>query len=157
MNKPAYVVNLKGSDDTPEKIVKKINSLTYAIEPHAINGEFVSKKEFESLKSVLDKTFKGVEDRVNYNIEHGRKKLSDMRWHGGGSSSAGSSSGYQQVQSGVVNGINTSFTWATAPNVIVVDTGRVIRKVSSDGTINWTGTTTTILSVPPNFDIFAIA
>lgn len=68
--------------------------------------------------------------------------------------SSGGGSGYQ-VPTGTVNGTNQTFTWATAPNVIVVDQGRAMQKVSSDGTVNWTGTTTTILSIAPTFDIYA--
>lgn len=72
-------------------------------------------------------------------------------------SSSGGSSGYQQPSSGVVDGSNQTFVWATAPNVIVVDQGRPMQKVSSDGTVNWTGTTTTTLTIAPNFDIFAVS
>lgn len=68
-----------------------------------------------------------------------------------------SSSGFKLPTSGMANGSNQIFVWATAPNVIVVDQGRTIQKVSSDGTVNWTGTTTTVLSIAPNFDIYAIA
>lgn len=69
--------------------------------------------------------------------------------------STGSAGGYQQPLTGAVNGTNATYTWTIAPNVIVVDQGREMQKVSSDGTTNWTGTTTTVLSVAPNFDIFA--
>lgn len=68
-----------------------------------------------------------------------------------------SSSGFQQPTSGAVNGSNATFVWASAPNVIVVDQGRTMQQVSSDGTVNWTGTTTTVLTIAPNFDIFATA
>lgn len=65
--------------------------------------------------------------------------------------------GYQQPLTGAVNGSNTTYTWTTAPNAISVDQGRVMQKVSSDGTVNWTGTTTTVLAIAPTFDIFGIA
>ncbi len=55
---------------------------------------------------------------------------------------------------GTVDGSNASFTFTSAPSVIVIDQGRVMQKVSSDGTINWTGTTSVTLSTPPNSDIF---
>lgn len=71
-------------------------------------------------------------------------------------SAAGGSSGFQQP-SGTVNGSNQMFVFATAPNVICVDEGRVIQKTSSDGTANWTGTTTVTLAIAPNNDIFGIA
>lgn len=68
-----------------------------------------------------------------------------------------SGSGFQVPTSGAVNGTNNSFTWATAPNVLVVDNGRAMRSTSADGTVNWTGTTTTVLTIAPNNDIFATA
>lgn len=71
------------------------------------------------------------------------------------STSAGA--GFQQPTGGAINGTNLDFTWATAPNAICIDSGRIIQKVSSDGTVNWTGTTTTSLSIAPNFDIYAVA
>lgn len=67
-----------------------------------------------------------------------------------------SGSGYQIPVSGNVDGMNQTFTFATAPTVIVVDQGRVMQRVSSDGNINWTGTTTIVLQVAPNFDIFGL-
>lgn len=70
------------------------------------------------------------------------------------SSSGGGGSGFQTPLSGGLTGTNT---WAIAPNVIAVDQGRIMQKVSTDGTINWTGTTTTVLAVAPTFDIYAIS
>jgi len=67
----------------------------------------------------------------------------------------GSGSGYQ-APTGTVDGVNPTFTFATEPNAIVVD-GVSFRKVSSDSTVNWTGTTVITLSVAPNFDIYAVA
>jgi len=64
--------------------------------------------------------------------------------------------GGYQAPTGTVNGINAVFTFAIAPNAIVVD-NVPLRKVASDGTINWTGTTVITLSVAPNFDIYATA
>jgi hypothetical protein len=76
--------------------------------------------------------------------------------HGGGSSKEGGS-GFQIPTSGPVDGSNKTFIWATAPNVIVVDQGRAMQQTSSDGTVNWTGTTTTVLTNAPNNDIYATA
>ena len=69
--------------------------------------------------------------------------------------STGGSTGYQQP-TGTVNGNNQTFVWATAPKAIVVDQGRTMQQTSSDGTVNWTGTTTTILTIAPTFDIFGV-
>lgn len=66
-----------------------------------------------------------------------------------------SSVGFQTPTSGVVDGNNATYIWATDPNIIVVDEGRAMRKTSSDGTINWTGTTTTVLTIAPTSDIYA--
>ncbi len=57
---------------------------------------------------------------------------------------------------GTVNGINTSFSFVSEPSIIFVDQGRSMQKVSSDGTVNWTGTTNVNLTIPPNFDIYAL-
>lgn len=78
----------------------------------------------------------------------GRKRIS---------STGGGGNGYQAPTSGTVDGVNQTFVWASAPNVIVVDQGRPMQKTSSDGTANWTGTTTTVLTIAPTFDIFATA
>lgn len=60
------------------------------------------------------------------------------------------------ASSGVVNGVNQTFVFLNAPNLLCVD-GVVKRKTQSDGvTANWTGTTTIVLTIAPVFDIFAI-
>lgn len=63
--------------------------------------------------------------------------------------------GYQ-APTGTVNGSNQTFVFAVAPNVINVD-GVDKRKTQSDGTVNWTGTTTVVLTVAPTFDCFGVA
>lgn len=63
--------------------------------------------------------------------------------------------GFQQP-TGTVNGSNAVFVFVSAPNVISVDHA-TFQKTSSDGTANWTGTTTITLAVAPNTDIFGIA
>lgn len=63
--------------------------------------------------------------------------------------------GYQ-VPTGTVNGVNQTFVFTNAPNAIVVD-GMTINATQSDGTVNWTGTTTVVLSVAPNYNIFSVA
>lgn len=66
----------------------------------------------------------------------------------------GSTNGLTKVSAtGTVNGTNTSFTFTIAPQAIFVD-GKVLQQVSSDGTINWTGTTSVTLSIAPTSDIF---
>lgn len=89
---------------------------------------------------------------VNQGIaKTGPSSFSNVTFSGGGSS------GFQQTVSGSVDGSNTIFGFTTAPNAVCVDNGRTIQKVSSDGTVNWTGTTTITLAIAPTFDIFAVA
>ncbi len=96
----------------------------------------------------------GIRNAQSFIYGGTKYQVSEMMHGGGGNTS---SSGYQNPTVGVVNGVNQVYTWATAPSVIVVDQGRPMQKVSSDGTVNWTGTTTTTLAIAPNFDIFATA
>lgn len=76
-------------------------------------------------------------------------------FRGGGSSSA-PTAGFTVLipTAGLVNGTNQTFMFSSAPSVIVLDNGNAMNKVSSDGTVNWTGTTTVVLNQAPNFNIF---
>jgi hypothetical protein len=77
-------------------------------------------------------------------------------WYASTPSSSGS--GFQLPLTGSVNGSNRTFTWATAPNAICVD-GQTLAATTQDSsaTVNWTGTTTTVLTVAPNYSCFAVA
>ncbi len=163
--------------ETAETIANKLNATEGTIEAKVIKdlpkledtvGAVV--KELKTGKTRLD-----AKDILNM---PGKGPL-DQRWHGGGGGLSvvthdatltgngtvssplsvvpSGSTGYQQPTSGVVDGVNTAFDWATAPNVIVVDQGRTMQAISSDGTVNWTGTTTTTFTIAPNFDVFAVA
>ena len=69
----------------------------------------------------------------------------------------GSATGYQAPLSGAVDGSNRSYTFSIAPNVIVADNS-IIRKTASDGTVNWSGTTSIVLNIEaPTRDLFAVA
>lgn len=57
------------------------------------------------------------------------------------------------IATGSVNGINTSFTFTQAPTYIISGHA-VYRKTNSDGTTNWTGTTSVVMTQPPSEDIF---
>ena len=58
------------------------------------------------------------------------------------------------IPTGTVNGSNTTFVFGSAPQVIILDNGNIMNKVSKDGTVNWTGSTTVVLTQAPNFNIF---
>lgn len=84
MAKDPFVINLKKPEDSPEQIANKLNMLHSAVDISVIKGA-LPREEFESYKKNNDKVVAGYEDRVNYNISQGTKKLTDMRYHGAGS------------------------------------------------------------------------
>lgn len=57
---------------------------------------------------------------------------------------------------GAVDGSNRTFIFTTAPSIIVVNQNRMMQKVSSNGNVNWTGTTTVVLQVAPTTDIYGL-
>ena len=68
-----------------------------------------------------------------------------------------SASGFSLLTAtGTVDGSNKDFTFTSAPSIIVVDQGRQMQQTSSDGTVNWTGTTSVSLTVAPNFDVYGL-
>lgn len=85
-----------------------------------------------------------IKDGIRYKVEELMK--------GGGNSTGVSFT--VMMPTGTVNGFNTSFTFTTAPSVIVLDNGNAMNKISADGTVNWTGTTSVVLSQAPNFNIY---
>lgn len=155
--------------DTPKEVVEKINKS---------RGEKIKRSRVEGLDEV-ESIARTSQRQVQNFISLGGNRQTKLQLNGvmvatgadtlnfvGGtlvptgdgttvtytpSSSGGG--GFQAPLSGGLTGTNT---WTTAPNVIVVDGGRAMQKVSTDGTVNWTGTTTTILIINPNFDVFAI-
>ncbi len=171
-----FVVNLKNPEDSPEKIASKLNTLHSSVEPTVIRGGVVSMMQFEEHTKRISKIIETKEDRVNYNNSQGRNKLSDLRYHGAGLSKVTTNttltgdgtignplgvvsggSGFQLPLTGAVNGSNQVYTWKTAPKAIVID-GSVYQATQQDGTVNWTGTTTTIFSLlAPNSSIFSVA
>lgn len=70
----------------------------------------------------------------------------------------GGGSGFQSPLTGSVDGVNRTFTWTTAPSAITVD-GATLQKTEqgSFSTVNWSGTTTTVMAVAPTQSIFAVA
>jgi hypothetical protein len=90
----------------------------------------------------------GTNMTITYTRSYGRNDiLLDASGGGGGSFS-------KLTATGTVNGINTAFTFTSAPSIIIVDGGRAMQKTSSDGTVNWTGTTSITLTLAPNNDIY---
>jgi hypothetical protein len=64
------------------------------------------------------------------------------------------SSGFE-IPTGTVNGTNREFTWLVEHNAISVD-GIILQKTQQSGDTNWSGTTTTTLTVAPVFSIFGL-
>ncbi len=94
---------------------------------------------------VESSTNSGITVRVKGNESTGRLLVSGLTV----------AEGYQTA-TGTVNGVNAIFVFTAAPNVVSIDQVPK-QRVSSDGTVNWTGTTTITLAVAPNFDIYGIA
>jgi hypothetical protein len=86
---------------------------------------------------------------LSYNYANGRNDVTIT------SSSTG---GQILAATGTVNGTNLSFTFTSAPTQLVID-GVAKQKTQSDGTVNWTGTTSITLTgaQAPNFDIYGIS
>lgn len=108
-------------------------------------------KRIQKEKSLDLSHIKGAQTFIKNGVQY---KIEELM-HGAGSSSGGTFSVLIPT-SGVINGINTVFTFASAPSVIVLDNGNAMNRVSADGTVNWTisGTTVT-LSQAPNFNLYA--
>lgn len=126
----------------PDQVVEKINLSEGKIDRDRIEGfdDYTDKKTFKEEIDIL-------KNRIQVVLQ--------IATQGQRTSASSSSSGSFAVMTptGTVNGSNTSFTFPSAPLVIVVD-GVPKQKTQSDGTANWTGTTSVTLSVAPNFDIF---
>lgn len=115
-------------------------------------------KEIKEKELLTPDHIKGFRNEIaSYRAQlAGKHYGKDTMVRGGGGSGSSSTTGFQ-VPTGTVDGSNKVFVFTTAPNAITVDGGRSMQKVSSDGTVNWTGTTTVTLSVAPTFDVFSTA
>lgn len=91
----------------------------------------------------------GTNVTLTYNNSGGRNDITI-------SSTGGSGGGGILAATGLVNGTNAIYTFDSAPSQVIVD-GVPKQKTQSDGTVNWTGTTTITLAVAPNFDIYGIS
>lgn len=153
--------------DAPPVDVEALASKVLSMVPMPEKGDKGEKGDMMPLDDVITAVVKRIQkgDVIHVNnvkgagafIKDGIRYRFDELMHGSGSSSNTGGTGYQVPTSGVVDGVNQTFTWATTPHVIVVDQGRAMQKTSSDTTVNWTGTTTTILAVAPTADIYATA
>lgn len=71
--------------------------------------------------------------------------------------SGGSSSFSQFVltATGIVNGLNQTFSFISAPEIIVSD-GVWYFPTDNNGNVQWSGTTTVTMTIPPSTSIFGI-
>lgn len=142
---------------TPDQAVDKVNASLRLIKKERVEGliDLMSNVAHRALEAALPATtsfFNGLRAK-NLTIVGATAVQKGDTVEVTVASSGGGSFALMQP-TGTVNGVNTSFTFASAPSVIVVDQGRIMQKVSSDGTVNWAGTTAVVLSVAPMFDIF---
>ena len=152
-------------EETGDEIIVKINGATELIEPTAVRG-------LAELERMVGEGPKGtnrpgwgahplvvqqsgvVKDKVTRVLNFtGATVTRSAQGVTTVAITGGSGSGYQAPLSGGLTGTNT---WTTAPSVLVID-GVPKQQVQTDGTRNWTGTTTTVLTNAPlpTFDIFS--
>ncbi len=93
MSNSPYVINLKNEKDTAEDIATKLNSRKYLLNKDVINELIVTRSELdEAIGNVLKKTdFNSYTETTSKklgsiydSVENGRKKMSDLRFHGAG-------------------------------------------------------------------------
>lgn len=154
--------------DTPDEVVAKVNKAKKKIKSSSIEN-------FDTIESYA----RSANDKIQKYLLMGGSTLVKLQADGvplgdfstlnfingtvtntagtaNYTSTSGGGSGYQAPLTGGLSGTNK---WTTAPNVIVID-GIPRQKIQTDGTIMWTGTTTTTLTTNtpvPTFDIFSSA
>lgn len=131
--------------ETGEQIVEKINSLPLS-EDFQIDAVHIKNLP----RPRTGPLFGGMRYLAGTGITINGNVISSTAPSGG--------AGYQEP-TGAVDGINKTYTFVTAPNVIVVDF-KQLQRVQADGDINWTGTTTITLSAQiqaPQSHIFGLA
>lgn len=148
---------IKDKTETAEEIVLKLESLQ---KENRLNASAI-----RNLPQIIKETRPFIGGRVGVQVRsNGTKvgtKANELNFTTGFTITnvsgvptiVGTGSGYQVPLTGGLTGTNT---WTTAPSVIVVD-GVPMQKTRTDLTPNWTGTTTTVLTVIPSYDIFASA
>lgn len=172
---------LDGSPDTPDEVIAKINKSSLLISKERIDGLLDALGQMiQSSMPVTTSFFNGLRAK-NLTIngatasQRGDTVFLTVSGTGGGqvnSVVAGTGISVDStdpanpivsatgttftvlIPTGTVNGTNTLFTFTTAPSVIVLDNMNVMNKVSSDTTVNWTGTTNVTLTQAPNFNIY---
>jgi len=161
----------KAVADTPEVIVQKVNSLKGKIKTTAIEGlsdlERIVKHNAESVGVTTTHFLKngstlGRAKNINFiegnNISLSVSLVGDIAHVTVTSTASGGGGSTVPISySGSVNGVNASFNFVSAPNILYID-HVPYQQTSSDGTVNWTGTTSiTITGAPvPVSDLFGI-
>lgn len=141
-----------GSSDKPHDLAIKLNTLKGKVNMSVIDG---LEEKFKGFLTIL-KNYRGKQSGGGDVVEAGTG-ISITRTSGGKRSISTTSTGISILTptSGVINGINQTFVFTTAPTILYVD-NKALQKVSSNGEVNWTGTTTVILTVAPNRDIYGL-
>lgn len=140
--------------DNGEQIVNKINSLPTSDNKFKIDASHIKNLPVQNQNGQIHTSGSGIREIIagsNITVDMTNLQYPVISSTGGG----GGGSGYQ-TPIGTVNGSNTSFTFATAPNVIVVDFVIMRKTESVSGTTNWTGTTTVSMTTAPTDHIYAI-
>lgn len=149
-----------GKDADEERVVMEVlKKIPSPKEPTPIEVFLLKVKEeyIESLQKRMEEFERFTKGNFDVRIGVSKTELKALQNRVTTLESSSSSGGLSLLTAtGTVDGSNTSFTFATAPSIIVVDQGRMMQQVSSDGTVNWTGTTSVSLTVAPQNDVYGL-
>lgn len=141
-----------GSPDKPLDIANKLNTLKERVDMKVVIG--LEKRIEEILVMIKDR--RGKQSGGGDSVEAGTG-ITITRTAGGKRRISATSTGISILTptSGVADESNQTFEFTTAPTILYVD-NKALQKVSSDGEVNWTGTTTVVLTIAPNRDIYGL-
>lgn len=99
--------------------------------------------------TVIDKVARVINFGTNLTATRSTDGIVTVNASGGG--------GFTELTAtGTVNGVNVTFTFTQTPTYICADHAWY-KSTNSSGTINWSGTTTVTMTIPPTEDIFGVA
>lgn len=134
------------------EVAKMLNTLTGVLDPKVLKP-FEGKDIAKLLKELKGK------DRISYDdIQPGKKLPMDQRWHGGGSSSGGSTP-FEEVPAGVINDVNTVYVLSQVFSAIqLYKNGVYLSQLNGDYTLVGDTITlaTPLLTMPVNDFLVAV-
>lgn len=168
-------IPVKGIDVLNEKDLEEISAYTLkkikpsVTDPTKILDDIMKLPQGKKIKTAhvdgLDQTISAIQHQLGKGYLHGSGVSSisagtgitlSTSSDGGYTISASATTAGYQTATGTVDGVNKTFVFVVAPNVVVVD-GQTLRKTQADGSANWTGTTSITLTVAPTYEVYGVA